>query len=223
MNDILAGDSDGNVWLFLNVGTKEEPELAAGVRVEAAGKPITGRTRTYRRGDGENEVEETVPRSHELADIYSKLHMADWNGDGLRDLLIGQNSTMVWYENVGSKTEPQFTGPREIVPAEGDFPSRPSPYVIDWDGDGVQDLLVGSDRPQIFLFRNRGTREEPELAEGMDLGLTGEGFQGNYRLRFDVADWDGDGSLDILAGDRYSRKDGEASVRGGNIWFFRGQ
>jgi len=220
--DLIAGDSEGQVWLFLNVGTEEEPQLAGGTRIEAAGKPIVGSSRTYKMVDDRYEVDEIIPGNHELADIYSKIHMADWNADGLRDLLIGQNSSIVWYRNVGTESEPKFTDPEQIF-APGDFPSRPSPYVIDWDGDGNMDLLVGSERPKVLFFRNDGIPEEPKLAEGVDLKLTGEGFDDGYRLRFDVTDWDGDGILDILAGDFYSVREGDDYKSGGRVWFFRGQ
>jgi hypothetical protein len=218
--DLIAGDTKGQVWLFLNVGTAKQPKLAKGTRVEAAGKPIVGGQKVYKRIDGKFKVDRVVPGNHELSEKYSKLHMADWNADGLPDLLIGQNPTMVWYRNVGTKSEPKFTEPEKIVPEEGRFPSRPSPYVIDWDGDGKKDLLVGSERPQVFFFRNVGTSEEPKLAKGVDLKLSGEGFNGSVRLRFDVTDWDGDGILDILAGNFHSTRRGGP---GGNVWFFRGQ
>ena len=218
--DLIAGDTEGQVWLFLNVGTAKQPKLAKGTRVEAAGKPIVGGRKVYKRVGGKRKLDHVVPGNHELSEKYSKLHMSDWNADGLPDLLIGQNPTMVWYRNVGTKSEPKFTEPEVIVPEEGSFPSRPSPYVIDWDGDGKKDLLVGSERPQVFFFRNVGTSEEPKLAKGVDLKLSGEGFNRGYRLRFDVTDWDGDGILDILAGNFYS---GRKRGSGGNVWFFRGQ
>ena len=42
--DLIAGDSKGQVWIFLNVGTRDKPELAKGVRIKAGGKPIMGRS-----------------------------------------------------------------------------------------------------------------------------------------------------------------------------------
>lgn len=42
-----------------------------------------------------------------------------------------------------------------------------APLVADWDGDGVQDLLVGQfGEGLLWIFRNEGTNAEPLLAEG---------------------------------------------------------
>ena len=62
--DLISGDTKGNVWVFLNVGTKRRPELAAGTRVEAGGKAITA-------------------GASALAGKYAWLHMGDWDADGL--------------------------------------------------------------------------------------------------------------------------------------------
>jgi len=202
--DLLAGDTEGNVRLFLNIGTQEYPELAEGKRIEADGKPITA-------------------RSNKLAEVYSKINMADWDGDGLNDLLIGHDHTIILYKNVGTQSAPRFQTPTLIRIPEGKFPSRPSPYVIDWDGDGKKDLLAGSESPKIYFYRNIGTDKNPQLARGKVLELKGPGFDDGYRCRLDVTDWNNDGKLDILVGNFYSVKKGAKRSAGGNIWLFLGK
>jgi hypothetical protein len=217
--DLIAGDTEGNVTLFLNVGTKEKPELAKGKAVEADGKPIKS-------------------GSHPLAGTYSKLHMADWDGDGLRDLLIGHSYTIIMYKNVGTESAPRFQSPTLIKAPEesnphtpvrdwdGDgkpdanFPLRPSPYVVDWDGDGKKDLLVGCESPRVIFYRNVGSDTKPKLAKGEELKLTGSGFGSGYRCRIDVTDWNNDGKKDLLVGNRCR---GEKPSSGGNIWLFLGE
>lgn len=217
--DLIAGDTRGNVTLFLNVGTKEKPELAEGKPVEADGKPITR-------------------DNHPLADTYTKLHMADWDGDGLRDLLVGHSYTIIMYKNVGTQSAPRFRAPTLIEAPEpsdpptprrdwdGDgkpdanFPLRPSPYVVDWDGDGKKDLLVGCESPQVVFYRNVGRNTKPKLAEGKQLELKGAGFEKGYRCRIDVTDWNNDGKKDLLVGNRCR---GEKPSSGGNIWLFLGK
>ena len=200
-NDLIAGDTEGNVWLFLNIGTKTEPKLAKVKRVEADGKPITA-------------------RSHYLAEVYSKIHMADWDGDGLKDLLVGHDNTIILYKNVGTQSAPSLQEPTRIDITAGNFPSRPSPYVIDWDGDGKKDLLAGSERPKIHFYRNIGTDKNPQLARGKVLNLEGPGFDSGYRCRIEVTDWNNDGKQDILVGNRCS---GQKPSSGGNIWLFLGK
>jgi hypothetical protein len=205
--DLIAGDTQGNVSLFLNVGTKEKPELAKAKLVEADGKPIKS-------------------GSHKLAGTYSKLHMADWDGDGLNDLLIGHQDTIVFYRNVGTKGAPRFAAPTQVKPPTQKeapamaFPGRPSPYVIDWDGDGKKDLLVGFESPEIRFYRNVGTDKNPQLAnwQGEKLDLKVPAAEAGYRWRFDVTDWNNDGKPDLLVGNIYSGR-----KSGGNLWLFLGK
>lgn len=201
--DLLAGDSKGQVWLFLNTGTDAAPVLAEGVRLESAGNTIVG---------------SSSDSSSSMMGIYSKLHYADWNGDGLRDILIGQSRgghDIVMYKNVGTKSEPKFAKP-EPVDLPGPKMDRPSPYVFDWDGDGKVDLLLGTDRAEVYFCRNVGTNKEPKLEKGKKLDLVGDGFDKGYRCRIDVADFNGDGKSDIVVGNFYSAK----KPSGGNVWVF---
>ena len=201
--DLLAGDTKGQVWVFLNTGTDASPVLAEGVRLESDGNTIVG----------------SSSDKTSLMGVYSKLHYADWNGDGLDDILIGHTAGtgagVVMYKNIGTKTEPKFGKP-ESVDLGGTKTGRPSPYVFDWDGDGKVDLLLGSESPEVYFCRNIGTNSEPKLEKGKKLDLVGKGFDKSYRCRIDVADWNGDGKNDILVGNFYSTK----QPMGGNVWVF---
>jgi hypothetical protein len=43
-----------------------------------------------------------------------------------------------------------------------------APFVYDWDGDGVRDLLVGQfGGGVLWIFRNEGTNSAPKLAAGV--------------------------------------------------------
>jgi hypothetical protein len=43
-----------------------------------------------------------------------------------------------------------------------------APYVCDFDGDGIKDLLVGQFGDGIlWIYRNEGTNSEPKLAAGV--------------------------------------------------------
>ena len=218
--DLIAGDSEGQVWLFLNVGERGEPVLAEGVRVTAGGEPIAGERRTYRMEGEEYVLDEVVPASHELADIYSMVHMADWNGDGLKDLLVGHTGKILFYRNSGGPAEPRFEEPELIEIAGEGLSGRPSPYVVDWDHDGTVDLLVGTGHSSIHFHRNEGTDRVPRLAAARPLELVGDRYGEGYRCRFDVTDWDNDGKLDLLVGNFFSSSEDEL---GGNVWLFLGR
>ncbi|MEN6337241.1 MAG: VCBS repeat-containing protein, partial [Phycisphaerales bacterium] len=43
-----------------------------------------------------------------------------------------------------------------------------APFVCDFDGDGVRDLLVGQfGNGQLWIFHNEGTNAQPKLAAGV--------------------------------------------------------
>ncbi|MFN0054587.1 MAG: hypothetical protein ACKV0T_20635 [Planctomycetales bacterium] len=82
---------------------------------------------------------------------------ADWNRDGLGDLLLGMPSgSVVVYMNSGRRRDPRLSMPRIVVEAGdrrwrmvGDAPSRGlggNFCVADWDSDGVLDLLIGDEQ-----------------------------------------------------------------------------
>lgn len=75
------------------------------------------------------------------------------------------------------------------------------PAVVDWDGDGDLDLLIGSFDGSVFRRENVGTRTQPQWAEAA-IGITADGqaIQGNAHACPAVADWDGDGRWDLLLG-----------------------
>ena len=201
--DIISGDTKGNVWIFLNVGTRTKPELAPGKRVEADGKGIT---------------KGALP----LAGRYAWLHMGDWDADGLKDLLVGHGSSLVLYKNIGTAAEPKFQAPTKIEFPGGKSPSRPGAYIVDWDRDGKQDLLLGTGTVGVLFYKNIGTTTKPKLAKAKTLVDKKAGLlKGTYRHRIDVTDWNNDGKLDLLVGTCYSGKNPRGTR--GNVWLFLGK
>ena len=93
--------------------------------------------------------------------------LADLHGDGKLDLLIGNKispndentASITWFENVGTKTAPAFKE-RGVIPAiKGEF--NYAPTVVDLDGDGLPDIVVGTWRDRIEWYRNTGTHAAP--------------------------------------------------------------
>jgi hypothetical protein len=85
-----------------------------------------------------------------------------------------------------------------------------SVHAVDWNGDGLIDLLVGDIGGTVYFLRNEGTAKKP--AFGMEQPLQAGGKE--LRVPGDagpfVCDWDGDGKPDLLVG-----------AGDGSVWFFR--
>jgi len=94
------------------------------------------------------------------------------------------------------------------------------PSIVDWDGDGVLDIVAGNSEGRILFFRNRGTNRQPAMEVGVALQAGGReifvqpGYKGDIQgpgearwgyISPNVQDWDGDGLPDILTSDSTAR------------------
>jgi hypothetical protein len=81
---------------------------------------------------------------------------------------------------------------------------RATPYVHDWDEDGLPDLLCGAGDGQIYFFRNIGTTRAPAYAAGVLLQAGGVTLNLGIRSAVRVFDWDGDGRKDLVGSASYN-------------------
>jgi hypothetical protein len=182
--DLLVGQTDGLLNLFLNNGTDAAPQFDGG--------------RFLQVGEPGHKVDIDVGNRATAV-------VSDWNSDGRKDLVVGDRAGLVTvFLNEGTDTEPDFRagffvesfGEDLIVPSQ-----LSSPTVADVTGDGNKDLVLGNTDGQLLLYENTGTDQAPAFegwvsitSEGVPIDLLGT------RSRPSLCDWNDSGQLDVLVG-----------------------
>jgi len=129
--------------------------------------------------------------------------VADWNGDGLYDLILGDRDGFVTvYLNQGTNESPRYMigmklrgGGKEIK-----VKSPSAPYLVDWNGDGKIDLLVGNGSGYLHLFLNAGAADSVDFAPGVMVQAAGKDLDARGEASPCVVDWNEDGKKDLLLG-----------------------
>jgi hypothetical protein len=130
--------------------------------------------------------------------------VGDLDGDGDLDILLAnkidpanpRTARIYRLENIGSPGRPAFRMADALEEISGEF--HYAPALADLDGDADLDLAVGTWNEGVLLFRNDGTVREPRFArvEAPLVELT----RGSHTSPA-LADIDGDGDLDLVAGE----------------------
>ncbi len=121
--------------------------------------------------------------------------LADIDGDGDLDLFSGESSgTINFYRNEGTRTEPRFQLVTDRLD-NIDVGRRSVPVLVDLDGDGDFDLVIGSETGETFVYRNVGTPLSYEFVLDEEATINLPAF-----ATPEFADLDGDGDLDIVSG-----------------------
>lgn len=216
--DIITGNSAGNIAFFENLDGGNPPKWADVKLLKANGKPIRPQA-------GPNG---SIQGPAEAKWGYTTLSVADWDHDGKDDLIVNSIWGKVeWYRNLGKIDELAEAQPVEVQ-WEEDPPHpawnwwkpegkelatqwRTTPVVIDLDEDGLNDLVCLDHEGYLAWFQREKVGDQLILRPGKRIftNRRGEPLQlnakmagGSGRRKICIADWDGDGKLDLLLNSR---------------------
>jgi len=176
------GPLRGHVWWVRNTGTNERPKYGEAQQLTVEGQPLE----VYG---------------------YPSPCFADFNGDGLPDLICGEFlDRMTFFENVGTREKPRYA-PGRFIEHDGQTIRMDLqmiiPTAVDWDGDGHADLLVGEEDGTVSLIRNTGSVQDgmPRFEAPRKLQQAADELKVNLLATPATVDWDGDGDEDLIVGD----------------------
>lgn len=210
--DIFTATFDGSPWVSL--GSKEgflKPELVKdkeGQRVMLSqfwdydAKKWSNNDRTGGKGKDAHCISAVV---------------FDWDADGDFDIIMGDRDGGLWLTmNEGSAKEPKFaTVSRPVMVGDKALNAGgkiTAPKLVDWDKDGLTDIIVGTFDGDVKLFRNAGKKGEPKLETARTLlkkTASKDSALPEYGVYVDVVDFDNDGDWDLLVGAYTYFKDGK--------------
>lgn len=217
--DIISGNSAGHVGFIENLGLDETSKTPVWNRVQL----LAADGQTIRIQAGNNG---SIQGPAEAKWGYTTVSVADWDQDGLLDLVLNSIfGKIIWYKNIGSQTKPVLATPRPIeVEWPGAAPKpmwnwwnpvakelvsqwRTTPATIDWNQDGLMDIVM-IDHEGFLAFFERFEEDNQlrllpgkrvfvdESGQSLDLVWGAAGKSGRRKLQ--IVDWDNDGRLDFL-------------------------
>lgn len=161
--DLIVGDTAGYIGFIRNLGGSP-PRWAEPVYL--AGGKDTIRILAGYNGDCQGPSEAKWG--------YTNVSVADWDGDGLPDILCADvYGRVCWYRNIGTRRRPKFAPAQPIeVEWEGPTPKPPwnwwnpqgkelvtqwrcTPLAFDWNRDGLMDLITLDVEGYLALFERR--------------------------------------------------------------------
>ena len=176
--DVVSGARLGGLFYFENTGT-------------ATSAAYRARTGTANPLDGVD------------LGFFSAPALADLDGDGDLDLVAGEElGGFFYFENTGTAFSPAFVARTGSAnPLDGwstDLASAPA--FGDLDGDGDLDLVAGEYDGRLLYFENTGTATSPAFVARTGTANPFDGWDLGYYTSPVFGDLDGDGDLDLAAG-----------------------
>lgn len=182
--DIITQDAqEATLWYFENTGTRSAPSYSAGVTFTRDGNPFTSAWRC-------------------------RVAAMDWDGDGTLELVqAGDNNVLTVFErtpagdlDLAPLAVVEDSAGRAISIASS-RPGRTNLQAVDWDGDGLTDLLQGAygNTPLAWL-RNVGTAGAPVFETQYIRNADSTLYEtiSNHSPKTFAVDWNDDGTIDLI-------------------------
>lgn len=235
--DLLVGGGDGRLWLYRNSGNSQKALFETKVSISAGGRDRWGSSYTgivltdlvgnalpdlaVCHSGNEVTIHQNIgtAKSPEFVEAgvtfgvqencQGRFDVADWDGDGLTDLVTGSfGGKLEWQRNEGKVDTPAF-GPRKPF-FDLRLAYNSHPRIVDFNQDGRLDLLLGVNWGTVSLYFNTGTATASSLSasqlmqwsDGTNLNI--REFNGDDTTP-ELADLDGDGVLDLISGGKNGR------------------
>ena len=213
LDDIVSGNGVGHIGFIKNLGGSD-PSWGAPELLENDGKPI----RLI--------ANEALPNTEQPKWGYTTIDVGYWDEDELPDILANEhNGNIVFIKNIGTRTQPKLATPQPlIVEWEGEpqkpswvpgvsegkellAPWRTSPFIMDFNGDDLNDLVMLDYEGYLSVYlRNKDNGklllQHPQrnfvFPSGEPILLNQRTGSSSGRLKITFADWDGDGLEDLI-------------------------
>jgi len=176
--DLLCGNTAGYIGFIENLDDGNPPKWAAPKYIEADGKVI--RIQAGYNG--------SIQGPCEAKWGYTTLNVADWNHDGLPDIVINSIwGKVMWYRNIGTRQTPKLAAAQPLEVEWAGKPAKPAwnwwdpkgkqlvtqwrttPIVIDLTGDSLNDLVMLDHEGYLALFERLKTNGRLQLLPGKRL------------------------------------------------------
>ncbi|MDO5553075.1 MAG: VCBS repeat-containing protein [Planctomycetia bacterium] len=222
--DIICGNAAGYICFIENLsGPGVDPPVWAVPVKLSAGEENPFRLIAGTNGSIQGPAEEKWG--------YITESVADWDGDGLLDIIVNTiRGRVFWLKNIGTQTAPkladpepiyvEWNGEQPVLPWGWDKPEgkelltqwRTTPVAFDWNQDGLMDLIMLDHEGFLAFFERKQLDDESRILlppvrifkneDGSPLQLNRETAGASGRRKLCLADWNGDGLIDLIANDK---------------------